>query len=331
MITFMKKHTTKLLTALLSLFVSAVMAQPTGAFMHTYEETSTGATREIACYVPENYNSTQQYPFILFWHGSGIPATEWRQYLINTCRDMNVILACPDWNELNNQEQLLEMIGNTQNYFAQNYNMDTTRYIMSGHSSGSQLAYMIGLNSPTWWKGIININPFVNVNFFAPQHWESFNTIRSAVILGSLDNNYNDVKKVVDSVAKVSNKSLYIEKAGVHHYDTVYLNSTAFTNDFKQTYQFIMGTTGLSNAASLSRNIHFYPNPAHGMITLMLIPTTEVKTLQLFSPEGRLVKTYMISAATTQLHIDINDIRPGIYQARILLSSGMQTFRLMIE
>lgn len=311
--------------------LSIATAQPTGVFTHTYEERSTGAVREIACYVPETYNSTRQYPLIFFWHGSNTPATEWQRYLRSVCSELDVMLACPDWNDLNSQPQLLEMIGNTLNYFAQNYSMDTSRYIISGHSAGSQLAYLMGLNSPYNWKGIVNVNPAIDVNFFSPQHWENFNLIKSVMILGSHDANYHDAKLVADSVTKITNKSLYIEKAEVEHYDTTYLGSGVFRSDVKQAYFFIMGTTGLSEELKMETSLNFYPNPAHGNITLKLRFVQGVSTLQLISADGRLVKTYTIPESSHQLNLDISDVPPGLYHARVPYESGVQVYRMIIE
>ncbi len=157
-----------LASILLSLSFSFLSAQQTGSF--NVNINFNNQSRTLSCYVPNSYDSTQQYQLLIGLHGLGDNSTNYRNALINalswSTHLPNTIFIFPDGGSdpakdfhapAGDENIILECI----NFGKQQYNIDSTDIILQGFSLGGRSALAFGLDNPQLFKGLLLNTPAV--------------------------------------------------------------------------------------------------------------------------------------------------------------------------
>lgn len=160
------KTTQNLLIFLLLLVSTGSYAQQKGSF-----EASTffmNETRPLSCYVPLNYDSTQQYHLMICLHGAGDNSVNLRNALVNSLNwpgiFSNTIFICPDGGSDRARDFYAPagdegMIDSSISYAVQHYNIDTSEIILHGFSLGGRSALKYGLDHPAKFKALLLNTP----------------------------------------------------------------------------------------------------------------------------------------------------------------------------
>ena len=321
----MKKIQT--IIALLILSVITVLGQPqTGDFEITYTEAGTGIQRSFACYVPENYDSTQAYPLLHVWHGNGVPATSWRALIKTANGPIGAIIVCPDYNGMTTANQLNELGSRSYYYPKDNYNIDTTKMIIMGHSDGGYYAFSFGLYMPNLFNGIIGINPFIDTTYMDSYMWSGIHSIRMATILGTLDEKYNDVKLLMNRIQNQGGELLLTEKPGVTHSDNTYFNSQEFRDDIYTSYLYVTNQQTKVNEISVAQNIKLYPNPATDYFFIENMNEKNV-SFSILNVMGQIVNTGRLENNTSK--INTTGLTSGIYFIKINFKDKTETIKII--
>lgn len=161
----MKKY---LILALVACFAQQAAAQQTGSFNTTI--TFNGANRDLANFVPTDYNAAQEYKLVIGLHGSGDNAANYRNTLVNVSSFANAfpntILICPDggsdlfrdfYQPAGDELVIEEAIS----YAIANYNIDTHNIVLQGFSLGGRSALKYGLEHSDRFKALMLNTPAI--------------------------------------------------------------------------------------------------------------------------------------------------------------------------
>jgi len=318
----MKKLQTIALLIMLS--IATAFGQKTGDFDTSYVESGTGATRTFSCHVPINYNSANQYPVIFMWHGGGGSSTVWRDRLKAANNQIGAIIICPSHNGLNSSQR--NEMNNNIKQFTANYNIDSTKTIVMGHSSGGYYAYNIGLNQTSYFKGIIGINHITSFNLMTQAMWSQVQNIRIANIAGTANGDYTDAKLLSDSIVNLGGNSMVIQKPGVSHDDAAYFSSAEFKTDLYAAYLYIVGTQTNIKEKKL-QSIFAYPNPANNYIYIDNMQHFQNVNFLIFNFIGEIVKIGKINNNS----INIEDLETGVYLLKLNYNSKSETIKFIKE
>jgi predicted esterase len=153
---------------LFCLAMGTANAQQTGSFNTTIQFNN--ANRTLSCYVPTDYDSTQQYQLLIGLHGLGDNSSNYRNALINSLgwatHFPNTIFVFPDGGSDQNSDfhapagdenVILECI----DFADQQYNIDLSDVILQGFSLGGRSALAFGLENPNLFKGLLLNTPAV--------------------------------------------------------------------------------------------------------------------------------------------------------------------------
>ncbi len=213
--------------------IFSAFAQNVGSFNMQYNDN--GTQRTFSMYVPEDYQASSTYTSILAIHGAGMAATFMRDWFMPNAETVSGILMCPDENDTWNGNVAV----NTLNWTISNYNLNFDKMIASGFSAGGDLAMQLAWSNPDILDGIIVVNPFISS---IPDNMkDNISKIPTAVILGTADPNYVNVKQVIQEIRDAGGDVFLIEKIGVEHADANYLPSQEFYDDWMECYTYIFG------------------------------------------------------------------------------------------
>lgn len=289
----------------------------------SYTETGTGATRSFYMDVPTDYDSTKSYPLLYAWHGSGMPASTMlaNMQLLNT--NIKAIICCPDVNLMTVGSQLATMF-QTSIQYAEKYNLNPNKKIITGFSMGGNYAFQIGLGDTTKFQGIIGFSPATGASQFSPGMWNNIKGIRMATIEGTADMNWTAVNSLMLDIQSRGANLLYIVKQGVSHSDPVYFSSTEFINDYQNCYNYVIGLTSINdNQTNNNLNMQVYPNPFNNK-TEITTNTVSNKPLTFTVNDVYGKKVFQeIKSTTIKEHItlDLENLEPGIYI--LMVSDGV--------
>jgi pimeloyl-ACP methyl ester carboxylesterase len=159
--------TIKSLIAILVLFSGhCIHAQQKGSFNNTVSFMS--ENRTLSCYVPPDYDSTQQYGLLICLHGLGDNSTNYRNALVNSLGwpsiFANTIIICPDGGEDANSDFYApqgdqEIIQSCIGFAKQNYTIDSNDILLQGFSLGGRSALKYGLEHHDQFKGLLLNTP----------------------------------------------------------------------------------------------------------------------------------------------------------------------------
>lgn len=148
--------------------ISLAHAQQTGSFNAAVQFNN--ENRTLSCYVPSNYDSTQQYQLLIGLHGLGDNSSNYRNALIGSLnwatQFPNTIFVFPDGGADRNKDFhapsgdeniILECIS----FARQAYNIDSSDVILQGFSLGGRSALAFGLDNHHLFKGLLLNTPAV--------------------------------------------------------------------------------------------------------------------------------------------------------------------------
>lgn len=234
----------KIFLIVLALIISnsQLFAQKTGAFSITFN--NNGIQSKMAMYVPENYDSTKAYPMLWGWHGGGMSCEEMLQMISIINSKVELIIVCPDINNIEHQEQFSYLMNFSYHYPKINYHIDTNNIIICGYSMGGSYAYNIGLSVPDKVSGIIGFAPMFSVGNMEGDMWNNIYKVKMANILGKKDENYTEIKELMVEIQNKYADLLLIEKSELDHEGSNgYYNSQEFVDDFYACYSYVFNET----------------------------------------------------------------------------------------
>jgi predicted peptidase len=200
---------------------------------------------ELNCcyYIPPDYDSSRNYPFLLALHGAGMPARDMREWIMSTIAvDIGAIVAAPDYNNVTSTEHMKYLLDSTLNYMRGSYKIDPARTILTGYSRGGKYSFDFGLDHPEKWTGIIAIAPAFKSIVMDDTLWENIEEIPMATIIGVKDHNFYYVDALMKEIPARGAKLRYIVKAGVGH-NSAYFDSQEFKDDYMECYNYVLKVT----------------------------------------------------------------------------------------
>ncbi|MFY8019632.1 MAG: T9SS type A sorting domain-containing protein [Bacteroidia bacterium] len=150
---------------LISLCASALLAQ-VGSF--NKDLSFNGENRQVSFFVPNNYDSSQQYGLVVCLHGLGDNSSTYRNAIINSLKWNTIfthsIFVFPDGgNDVNSDfysptgdELFLET---AINYCKNQFNINPNDIVLQGFSLGGRSAFKYGLDHPTVFKALLLNTP----------------------------------------------------------------------------------------------------------------------------------------------------------------------------
>lgn len=265
-----------------------------------------GDQRVIYCYVPENYDSTKAYPMLWGW-GAGMAGTQMVERLKLMQDEIKGIIVCPDLNGLSGNAY--DCVADySYNFIRENYNIDTTKIVITGYSLGGMKSYQIGLKKPHLARGIIGLAPALRPMYMSQEMWANITKVRMATIMGTKDALIKDVKPLMEEIQEKGGSLLFIEKAGLDHEGSNgYYNTLEFVEDFIQCYNFVISIPANSIAELPPNNgaAIISPNPSS---TYIKVDTELPGQVQIINPSGI---TVMETESGRQT--DISGLPQGIY------------------
>jgi len=97
---------------------------------------------------------------------------------------------------------------------------------------------------------------------------------------------------------------------------------------FKITLQSVLEINEIHNV----NNVKVYPNPTNGNISISNIQNIELKTIEIYSVLGKLVKHIPVRQYPSKLNLDLSQFNKGIYLLKVLYTNGAShTQKLVID
>jgi len=97
------------------------------------------------------------------------------------------------------------------------------------------------------------------------------------------------------------------------------------------TFTYNSSTLSAKNIDSIE-NLKIYPNPTNGNITISNIENTKLKTIEVYSVLGKLVKQVYVSQNPSKLNLDLSQLNKGVYLMKISdLDDASNTQKLIIN
>lgn len=96
---------------------------------------------------------------------------------------------------------------------------------------------------------------------------------------------------------------------------------------FDERFTLLFEGDALGNSEVNSEKITLYPNPTRNIVTL-IAHHSEVKSIQLFDLQGRMVKDVMVKSGKS-FQIDVSDLTSSVYLVAIETTQGITTKRLL--
>ncbi len=113
---------------------------------------------EYSLFVPHGIDFSKPIPMIVALHGSNNTARQYIGCWINTAKEENMIVLCPEstlsrkWHP-QDENKILNLIQN----ILEKYPINSKRILLSGFSGGAHFTYYLGMNHPDVFVGIAPI------------------------------------------------------------------------------------------------------------------------------------------------------------------------------
>ncbi|MDQ1265298.1 MAG: hypothetical protein QG635_448 [Bacteroidota bacterium] len=229
---------------------TTAIAQKTGSF----EEGINVDDKIVAVsyYVPESYDGAKSYPLVIGMSPGGGPGGMIRGMLMPAAKDLNIILACPDFYTDN-----IKMLDTCLSVVKSKYNIDASKVIMTGYSAGGAAVFPFGVDNPDKILGVIGIAASIGgVNY------QNVENRGFAIICGNMDSHCAALKYLGESIEDNGGGCLFIEKDSVGHIDPYY-SSYEFLDDWKKCFYYIVNFPSLEpiNPVSPDDGIYAPPEP----------------------------------------------------------------------
>ena len=339
------KRITLLLSMLILMLISQspLLSQPNkGNF--TMEYTDRGIKSYIYFWVPEDYDSTKSYPFLLAWHGAGDTGENNRNFFTYLlAQRVGAILVCPDANNINGQDgsYFMNLTNASYSYTVTTYNIDTNKIIVMGFSWGGGFAYQLVLTNPNLFKGIIGLAPAIGQ--LDQTMWNNITKVRMSTILGDKDFNYSVVNKLMNDIKNAGGALLYLIKPGVQHVDNNYFNSQEIIVDLRQCYDFVTMVVKAPLIITNRSDVDFDTTQI-GLQKILPLEITNLGSADLiideititneqesvFSIDGNLTNITVTPGSKISYNIVFNPISETDYTGQIKIQSNDSTHKTLI-
>ena len=189
-----------LFASLLLVGLTQSLAQQTGSF-NTQIQFDT-AQRNLAVYVPTNYDPAQSYSLLIGLHGLGDNSNNYRNALINGLSlntfIPNTIIVCPDGGSDPNRDFYTPLgdefiIDSAINWAAANYNIDQNQIVLQGFSLGARSALQFGLDYPSRFMGLMLHTPAIQGTKDAVNWYNVWNYANASQIPVTITHGGNDI------------------------------------------------------------------------------------------------------------------------------------------
>ncbi|MEI6089206.1 MAG: T9SS type A sorting domain-containing protein [bacterium] len=316
------------------LCANALHSQTTGLF--TMDYTYNGVKYPISFYVPEDYSANQNYPMIFGWHGNGMPGTDMVSWLYSTIgQKEKIILVCPDIAGVTDGTTLSSIINAALQYTSTTYKIDPGKMVVSGFSMGGGIAYQLGLQNPTLFKGIIGMSPAIGSGDFTQTMWDNIKSIRMATIDGDKDVNYQVVNTLMTDIKNKGGNLLYIVKPGVEHADQTYFSSQEYFDDYKRCWDYIFGNVSVEDQTLTDFNINIFPNPITEWANVSYsIENQTYLTITIQNSLGEVISTavnnQLVNSGNYTDLIETRSLLPGVYFCTIKTDFSSETKKFVV-
>jgi predicted esterase len=175
-----------------------------------YYQLTTGpkdAAVEYEIQLPEQYDPYRRYPAVVTLHGAGrTPAQQidWWSGVYHEKKEIRLgqgarhgyIVIAPKWTRINQRKyeysarEHAAVLASLRDA-CRRFSIDTDRVFLSGHSTGGDAAWDIGLAHPDLWAGVIPIVAVAdhgpNSPKYVSQYWENAEYVPMYFVAGELD------------------------------------------------------------------------------------------------------------------------------------------------
>jgi pimeloyl-ACP methyl ester carboxylesterase len=221
--------------------------QPPGHFKIQVPGIPAGEVFEYEVQLPDEYDPYRRYPAIVtlnppgrtegeqidWWAGTYDP--ELRQRTGQAMRHGYIVIA-PKWLEAGQRQYGYTGQEHARTVFAlrdacRRFSIDTDRVFLSGHSTGGDAAWDIGLAHPDLWAGVIPIVAVAEYGGDAPKYvslyWENARSVPLYFVSGELDGNKLELnRRDFDRYLKNSGIDAtiveYMGRGHEHFYDEIH-------------------------------------------------------------------------------------------------------------
>lgn len=108
-------------------------------------------------------------------------------------------------------------------------------------------------------------------------------------------------------------------------------NTVPFNSNKIGTITFTYNSSTLSTSTTNTiENIKIFPNPTKGNLTVSNIQNIDLKTVELYSIIGKLVKQIPTSKSNANINLDISDINSGIYLLKLNTIDGQSKIQKIV-
>jgi hypothetical protein len=287
-----------------------------------YEESfvNLGIVSTVHYYNPNRLGQNGPFPLIICLPDVGQSPSNMRDIIYNAVmsRQINAIVACPNVNNIQNISQLTNVFQFILHDAITFENADSNKIIVSGLSHGGRFAFFYGMLNLDIYAGIIGISPIITKEDLTPDIWSDINKQKIAVIMGELDDAYDNTCIFMDEVENYGGDHLFLRKPGVGNNDANYLFSSDFYDDFKQCVDFIFGVSSVEDNLKIEDNslITITPNPVFDDISIDLTDiANQINSIKIININGEEVhETYDIFRASgNTIKLNVTDLPAGVY------------------
>jgi hypothetical protein len=286
-----------------------------------YEESfiNLGIVSTVHYYNPNRLGQNGPFPLIICLPDVGQSPSNMRDIIYNAVksRNINAIVACPDVNNIQNINQLTNVFQFILHDAVTFENADSNKIIVSGLSHGGRFAFFYGMLNLDIYTGIIGISPIITKEDLTPDIWSDISKQRIAVIMGELDDAYNNTCIFMDEVEKYGGDHLFLSKPGVGNNDPKYLLSNDFYDDFKQCVDFIFGVSSVDDSIFFANsNISIAPNPASDDISLDITKIRcNINSIKIINTNGEEVfeSNDIKRSSCSTIKLNVTDLMSGVY------------------
>ena len=194
-----------------------------------------GESRTIACFVPNDYNSANDYSLLVGLHGAGDNSVSYRDILIGNAQWQtimpNTIFVFPDGGSDQAKDFLSPagdeaIIDSVIKWAENNYNISNTKIYLQGFSLGGRSALKYGLDNPDKVFGLLLHTPAMQSPYDVqnnPDYSSIFKYSNAGKIPISISHGENDfgflktVKMLADSLVSHNSKLFYVLIANMAH------------------------------------------------------------------------------------------------------------------
>ena len=346
------------LTFLIMFFAANIFAQTTGQFSTTvsWSNDDGSQTRDLEVFVPTNYNPSNTYSLVIAFHGLGDNPANFMYKAKSFASFGNVIVACPSEGTASTAWMWTEDYGIVKavnDEIKNDYNIGYS--FTNGFSYGGKAAYVHGMLEANEIKGIIAYSPAFygyrdlintcNTSTCTSYHQDfptenapllplcasagAGETVMTAMSNDDfyaeavVENTYHGLTKALAETIHTGywgGEALWIENSGSHDYPSVSIS--------QQCWNFVNNNmvTDIEPIEEQEELISVYPQPSTGIFNIEFPDNSEQVSIEVFNING--IKIFNTISTSDNYKIDITGKPSGIYIAKIIIGSKIETIKL---